>query len=283
MSITLFSATGCSRCKVVKQALADLNLAFEDHDALGEGREAFKVFYQKHRRDVRRGPDGIEFPVYYEGGNILQGIGPVLAYLTAGPVLRGFFTPGTLHGEWVDGITLSGGDPGAGEQFLEVLEYLKRQRFRLQAETNGLNAGLLEEVLKRHLADRVIMTLRGPLALYSKILGRAVDPEEIKKSIGLVAKCEDYRFVTTIAPIVRDTRLDPPTVSYITPKEVAEAAQLIQMVTGDNRHPYFLTLFDPKSTEDERLKGVEALPPNAIFTYRTHARRFQVKTEILQY
>jgi pyruvate-formate lyase-activating enzyme/glutaredoxin len=282
MPLTVFSAPGCVRCKIIKQALADRGLAFEDHNALGDGREAFKVFYQQNRANIYRSPEGVEFPVYYDGEVIIQGIGPVFAHLAAGPALKGFFKPGVLHGQWVDGIDVSSGDPGRSVEFLGVLGYLKKQRFKLQLETNGINAELLEETLRRKLVDRIIMHLKGPLEVYPKILGRAVDPKEIKKSISLVASCEDYQFVTTIMPIVRDAEEDPAGISYITPEEVAETAHLIQRVTGDNRQPYFLSLFDPKSTEDERLKGAEALPQNAVFPYRTHARRFQVKTEILQ-
>lgn len=63
--------------------------------------------------------------------------------------------------------------------------------------------------------------------------------------------------------------------------ELLEAQEMIQLVTGDNRQPYYLSHFDPKSTDDGRLKGVEALPQNAMFPYRSHARRFQVKAEII--
>ena len=281
MSITLFSATGCVRCKVIRQFMEQRGLAFQDHDALGEGREAFKVFYQENRPKIHRGPDGIEFPVYSDGDVIRQGLAPVLGHLAGGPALKGFFKPGVLHGEWVDGIDLSGGNPASGEQLLDVLQYLKKQGFKLQMETSGLNATLLKGILERSLAARVVMFVKGPLSLYGSILQRAVDPEEIRKSIALVATCSDYRFVTTVEPIVREGG-DPAKISYITPEEVAEAAHLIQSVTGDTRQPYFLRLFDPKHADDARLKAFEALAPNAIFSYRTQARRYQVKTEILK-
>jgi len=281
MSITLFSATGCVRCKVIRQFMEQRGLAFQDHDALGEGREAFKVFYQENRPNIHRGPDGIEFPVYSDGDVIRQGLAPILGHLAAGPALKGFFKPGVLHGEWVDGIDLSGGNPASREQLLDVLQYLKKQGFKLQMETNGLNATLLQGILERRLANRVVMFVKGPLKLYGSILQRAVDPEEIRKSIALVAACSDYRFVTTVEPMVREGG-DPAKISYITPEEVAEAAHLIQSVTGDTRQPYFLRLFDPKHADDERLKAFEALAPNALFGYRTQARRYQVKAEIMK-
>ena len=280
MSITIFSATGCVRCKVTRQFLKERGLAFRSHDALGEGREVFKAFYQKNRLNIYRGPDGIEFPVYSDGEVIRQGLPAVLAHLVAGPVLNGFFKPGVLHGQWVDGIHISGGDPAGSEKFIEVLHYLKKQGFKLQIDTNGLNANLLQKVLDRKLGDRIIMEVKGPLDLYAVILQQPVDPGEIEKSMALVAARDEYAFVTTIAPVVRETG-DPGRIGYITPEEVAAAALLIKTATGDNRQPYRLRPFDPKPAGDQRLKTVEALAPNALFSYRTQARRHQVKTEII--
>jgi pyruvate formate lyase activating enzyme len=51
----------------------------------------------------------------------------VIAHLVAGPSLNGFFTHGHKHGQWIEGIHLSGGDPAHGEEFLEVLIYLKNR------------------------------------------------------------------------------------------------------------------------------------------------------------
>jgi hypothetical protein len=136
-------------------------------------------------------------------------------------------------------------------------------------------------VLAHKLADRVIMEVIGPFELYDLLLEHPVDRREIEKSMALAATCADYWFVTPIAPVVRQTG-DPGTISYITPEEVAAAARLIQTATGDNRQPYRLRRFDPKLADDRRLKTVEALAPNALFSYRTQARRHQVKTEILK-
>lgn len=279
MSITIFSATGCVRCKVVRRFLEARGSDFQDHDALLEGREGFKRFYQNNRGFIHRGPEGIEFPVYFDGEVIRQGLAPVLGHLFGGAALKGFFKPAMLHGEWVDGIVISGGDPAGGEQFLEVVRYLKKEGFKLQMETNGLNADLLQVILERRLADRIVMDVKGPLSLYGLILQKPVDPEEIKRSVALVATCGDYRFVTTIAPIFREAG-DPAKITYITPEEVAETAHLIKAVTGNHRQPYFLRVFDPKLADDEQLKTAEALPQNAIYLYRTQASRHQVKTEI---
>jgi pyruvate formate lyase activating enzyme len=281
MSISLYTATGCVRCRMVRQFLKERNLTFRDHDSLGEGKEAFRSFYQANRQKIYRGADGVEFPLYCDGEVIRQGLPGVIAHLVAGPSLNGFFTHGRKHGQWIDGIHVSGGDPAYGEEFLEVLIYLKKQGFMIQIDTNGLNADLLSSVIEHKLADCVIMEVKGPLDLYGLLLPHPFDPPEIEKSIILVSKFSEHRFFTTIAPIVRQPG-DPPEISYITPAEVAETAKLIRTVTDDNRQPYGLRFFDPKIADDERLRTCEALTQSTLFQYRTQARKHQFKTEILK-
>ena len=280
MSIILYSAAGCKRCAMVRQLLNERSLSYQDHDALGKGREAFRTFYQKNRKNIFRGPDGIEFPIFHEGKNILQGLPMVAAHLFAGARLKGFFTYGRRHGQWIDGICVSGGNPDHGPDFIKVLNYLQGQGFKIQIETNGVNPGLLETVYEYNLADYVIMDVKGSLELYKSILHQPVNPAEIERSIAIVAKFNDYTFVTNIAPIVRQEG-DPAQISYITPQEVAEAANLIKTICGDAIQPYQLRYFDPKSAEDERLRTCKALTQAALLKYRTLARKHQFKTEIV--
>lgn len=123
------------------------------------------------------------------------------------------------------------------------------------------------------------MEVKGPLTLYAGILNKEIDPEEIKSTIRLVAKFPEYRFQTTVAPIVRQEG-GTQRIRYLTPEEIEETAKLIQEVTGSNKQPYLLRLFDPGQCSDDRLKVLEKMPPNALFTYRSAARKYQVLTEI---
>jgi pyruvate-formate lyase-activating enzyme len=280
MPITIYSAPGCLRCKIAKQFLIDSGRDYQDVDALGDGRENFGTFYRNHRDQIHRGPDGVEFPIFSEGEIVRQGLPMVLAHLIAGSALKGFFKHGSLHGRWVDGIHISGGNPTHGETLLEVLTLLKKQRLKLQIDTNGLNAALLEQVLDRGLADRVIMEVKGSLKLYASLLAQPIDPQEIKRSIARVSQGDDYYFYTTIAPIVRKND-DIESFNYITPAEIAGAALLIKEAAGDNRQPYRLRAFYPRTVDDPRLQGCEALAKNELFKYRTMARKHQFKTEMM--
>lgn len=92
MNTTLFSATGCIRCRMAAAFMDERGMSYEKEDALGQGKDVFKQFYREHRSAVTRGPDGIAFPILFTGDTVVQGLGPVLAFLQAGAALDSFVT-----------------------------------------------------------------------------------------------------------------------------------------------------------------------------------------------
>jgi len=310
MSNTIYTATGCSRCKIAKKFMEERGIACQDLDIKAEGKDAFGQFYRDSRSAVFRGKEGIEFPIFTDDTTIRQGVGVVLAYLHAGKKLDGFIGRSELSHGWMDGIHVSEGDPSLADDLTTVLSYIKKNGLNLQMDTDGRNASILEKLLEQQLVDRVIMEVKGPLTLYAGILNKEIDPEEIKSTIRLVAKFPEHRFQTTVAAVVRQEEgtqtiryvkkpecpalpsgdepgffhrrspVLPHGVLHLTPEEIAETAKLIQEVTGSNKQPYLLRVFDPSNASDQRLKSVEKIPPNALFTYRSAARKYQVLTEI---
>lgn len=277
MSYVLFTATGCTRCKIVKKFMTDHGIAFEEKDMKAEGKDDFKKFYSANRCFITRGQDGVEFPVLTDGEEIRQGIGASIAYLSAGKRLDGFFCVGTLHKEWVDGIHPCSGNLENADEFIQVMRYLKKSSMKLQVETSGRNSHVLKQILEEGLADKVVMNVVGPTALYSKILRKPVVESDILKSIPLVAQFPSYQFQTTVAPIIRQEG-DVPEISYLTPAEIGEIAKLIEEGTGNKKNPYLIRLFKSSESKDERLKSIE--PLSSLFPYRTAARAYQVLTEL---
>lgn len=279
MSHTLFIATECARCKIAKRFMDERGIDYNEFDIKGDGMHVFREFYGANRRSIFRGKDGVEFPVFTDGTAVRQGVGVVIAYLLAGKKLDGFIGRSELSKGWINGLHISGGDPSLVDQLITVLSFLKRNRLRLQLGTNGKNAAVLEKLLEQGFGDHVFMDVKGPVALYNKLLGEEIDPSEIEKSIALVTKFPEYEFQTTVAPVIRDGGQEPD-ISYLTHEEIGETAQLIEKATGSKKQPYLLRIFTPETCSDERLKAVEKLPYNAMFRYRTVARKHQVLTEI---
>jgi len=276
VQITIYTATGCTRCKIVKRFMEERDITYVEKDMKAEGKEEFQSFYKANRSAIFRGSDGIEFPIITDGENICQGIGASIAYLHSGNKLDGFFTVGILHKEWVDGIHVSGGNPENVEEFLAVLRYLKGNNMKLQLDTNGGNSLILRQVLKENLADMFIMNILGPKQLYCQLAGGDVDIDDIKASLAIVSNFPKFKIETVIAPVTREDG----TISYLTPEEIGETARLIEEGTGTKKNPYLLKLFNPKAAEEPKFRSLDPLPNKLIFTYRTKARSYQVFTEI---
>lgn len=279
MSVLLFTAAGCARCAIAKKFMAEKGLAYDEHDAIGAGKELFGQFYRAHRGAVFRGKEGIEFPVLAHGGEIRQGVAAVLAWLQSGGRLDGFIGRSEPAKGWIGGLHVSRGDPGEADGLAGVLGFLKRDGLKLQLDTDGRNPAVLERLLRQGLGDRVVMDLKGPRALYPALVGAPVETEDVERSMALVAGFPEFRFETTVAPVpAMDEGREG--CRYLSPEEIAETARWLKEATGSYRQPYFLRVFDPRTAADDRLRSVAALSPSALVRHRTAARNYQVLTEV---
>lgn len=276
MGKTLFTAGDCIRCKIAKRFMDEHGIEFVEIDTKAGGMDDFRIFYSAHRQMIHRAPNGIDFPILVDDGEIRQGLGIVAAYLQGGKKLDAFVRYGSLHREWVDGLRVSGGDPANAEDFLAVLRYLKANSMKLQVETTGKNSHILENILAENLADVMIMDVKGPKELYSSILGEAVDIKDVEKSIALVSRFPVYRFETMVAPITAGDGA----VRYPTADEIEQTAKWVAEVTGSKKHPYLLKWFNPEKEAGGLPKSLELLPINGLIKYRTAARKYQVLADV---
>jgi len=276
MSNTLFSATGCARCKITKNYMRENKIDFDEFDFKADGKDAFNKFYRANRNQIFRDRDGVEFPIFTDGKVIRQGVSVVIGYLLAKDELSGFIGRSLLHGQWIDGFDVSGGDQAFAEDLLTVLSYLKESGLNTAVRCNGKNSRILEKTVDEGLADKVIMYVCGPVELYPQLTGEIIDTEDIADSIKQTTRVSDYQFITTISPLIRADG----TVSYLSPEEIGITARMIEETTGSKKHPYKLSLCDLELLNDERLKALSPLEPSAMYKYRTAARRFIVMTEI---
>ena len=95
MSITLYTAPDCLRCKIVKGFLAEHQIAYETVDFKADA-QTFNTFYRANRKAIYRNPEGVEFPLFDDGTVIKQGSGEVIAYLLSGHALEGAVTRSDL-------------------------------------------------------------------------------------------------------------------------------------------------------------------------------------------
>lgn len=199
MSFSIFSAAGCLRCKIVKFYMDDHKIIYKDLDIKTFGKDAFNLFYRKHRTDIYRGNDGIEFPILFTGKKIRQGVGEILAFLKAEDKLNEFVKRSDLSHGWISGLNVSAKDASMGEDFLEILRYIKTRGLMIQLKTDGRNSSLLETITSESLVDRLIFQIRGPAELYEIITGYPLVSEDLSRSLSLVEKTPEYQIILPIS------------------------------------------------------------------------------------
>jgi len=271
MPFTLFSATGCMRCKIVKSYMVKNNIGYQEFDFKSDGKDEFNAFYRKNRPNIHRGEEGIEFPILYNGKKVIQGVGVIIAFLKAEDLLDQFVTRSVLGHGWVSGLNAGAADASSSADFMSVVEYLKTHGLKTQIETDGRNAEILSRLIEKSLVDRLIFNLRGPAELYETITGTALDKDELKISLSLLEKCSEYQIILPLQPFLRAGKQK----DLITPEEAAMAAAFVEQATNRKTHPFFIKECIPSKEE-------ETLPVPNLFKYRTACRRYMVKTEILK-
>jgi glutaredoxin len=270
MTYTLFTATGCVRCRIAASFMDERGMSYEKSDIHGPGKQSFKQFYREHRSAVTRGPDGIGFPILFTGDTVVQGLGPVLAFLQAGSALDPFVTPDESPHGWISGLDLSAQPMADGTDFLAVVRFLKKNGFKIQVDTSGRNAHVLKSVITEGLYDKVVFTLHGPASRYGDLTDLPLDESDLSASLALLPSVKDYTILLPVQPV--STPQGPG--ASITPEEAAQAAALVETATGSKKHRFFI------QPVVHREEGLASLTAPQLFKYRTLCRRFMVMADI---
>ncbi|MFU8768748.1 MAG: hypothetical protein ACNA7H_03350 [Desulfotignum sp.] len=271
MMVTLFTATGCVRCRIAASFMDDRGISHEKSDALGQGKDLFKQFYREHRRAVTRGPDGIAFPILFSGDAVIQGLGPVLAFLQAGSALDPFVKLDDSPHGWISGLDLSAQPLPDGTDFLAILRVLKKNALKIQVDACGRNPHILRSVITEGLCDKAVFTLYGPASRYQDLTGLPLDESDLSASLALLPSVKDTTIFLPVQPV---STPKGPGVS-ITPEEAARAAALVETAAGSKKHRFFIQPLAPLSGS-----GLSPLTAPELFKYRTRCRRFMVLADI---
>ena len=200
MTYSLFSATGCMRCKIVKSYMNDNNIDYQEFDFKADGKEEFNAFYRTNRSRIFRGDEGVEFPLLFDGDRVVQGVGVIIAFFKNEALLgRSVFRSNLSHG-WVSGLNITTADDGLDDRFIDVVSFLKAHGLQIQIDTDGRNSRVLGSLIEKLLIDRLVFNLNGPADLYEKITGIPIQEKELAKSLSLLDQCPEYQIVLPITP-----------------------------------------------------------------------------------
>lgn len=100
----------------------------------------------------------------------------------------------------LDGIVITGGEPSMhGEKLRSFMREVKKRKFLIKLDSNGVDPMFLKNVIDEKLVDYIAMDIKSPLAKYSQLVSRPVDVEAIKKSIEIIKDSGiEYEFRTTV-------------------------------------------------------------------------------------
>lgn len=272
MSPILFTATGCGRCKIIKEFMTANGMAYTEMDIYTHGKEAFKEFYKTHRPRIYRGVDGVEFPLLYTRDTLFQGVGIILAHLMAQDRLKGFVTRSDLSHGWISGINLSAKPLDDGKDIFALLAALKAGGLSIELAADGINASLMDTLFLEKWVDRLVFYLRGPAALYPAITGFDLSPEDLARALSFLSLAPEHRIILPIS-VISGAEGHP---RYLSPDEAALAAQSAAAATGNKKHPFFIQAPAGEGGALPELTQAD------LFKYRTACRPHMVLCDILK-
>lgn len=100
----------------------------------------------------------------------------------------------------LDGLVITGGEPTVhGENLLSFMCEVKKLGFLVKLDSNGTNPEILKKAIDEKIVDYIAMDIKSPLSKYTETVGRAVNVDNIKKSIEILKESGiPYEFRTTI-------------------------------------------------------------------------------------
>lgn len=272
MSITLYTAPDCIRCKIVKSFLAERGLDYGTVDFKADA-QTFNTFYRTNRKAIYRNPEGVEFPLFDDGEVIKQGSGEILAYLLSGRVLECCVTRSDmLHGK-IAGIYPSQCPDGQEENMLTLVDRLAKGGLQVWLQVDGRKPDLLRKLLA--IKDvHVILNVVGSSAATERIFGGAPTREALAETIELVRATPDgfIRFFAVPQPGEDGTWAWPDRA------EALAAAKMVFEACNAPTLPYVIDAVTPDMAWD--MHGLEALPEQALLVYRSASRQFLFKADV---
>jgi pyruvate formate lyase activating enzyme len=148
--------------------------------------------------------------------------------------------------DWIDGITVTGGEPTIRKNLPDLLKILRAAGPKIKLDTNGSNPAMLAHLINSKLIDAVAMDVKAPLTSseYARLAGVPVDLRLIRRSIQLVKESGlETIFRTTVIP------------GYVEKPQL----EAIREFLGDVPR-YIVQSFRNKETLDPSFSRIEEFP-----------------------
>ncbi|MEW5902356.1 MAG: anaerobic ribonucleoside-triphosphate reductase activating protein, partial [Acidobacteriota bacterium] len=102
---------------------------------------------------------------------------------------------------WLEGVSVSGGEPLVEENLEVLLRVIKDRNLLVKLDTNGSRPDRLMELIGAKLVDQIAMDVKAPLGRYRQVTRSEVSEEDIVRSIEVVRSSGlPHLFRTTVVP-----------------------------------------------------------------------------------
>lgn len=271
MSITLYTAPECIRCKIVKSFLGEKKLAYETID-FKEQKKEFNEFYRSNRPAIYRNPEGVEFPLFFDGATTKQGSGEIIAYLLSGEALEGSVTRSDMLHGWISGLYPSLCPQGEEDNYIELVRHLADGGLQVHIQTDGRRPELLERLITTGKISRLTLNLLGPASLYAESFGGPLSKDDLAKSVALVEAFPKSEIRLLVSPVRRADG----SVTWLTKNEAEKAAEFMAGATGKPSMPISIS-----AVTELMPQGLQGLEPFDLFLpYRSAVRNHLFKADV---
>jgi len=101
----------------------------------------------------------------------------------------------------LEGLSISGGEPLLQKDIVDFIKSVKKMRYLVKIDTNGMYPEKLQELIDHELVNYIAMDVKAPKDKYNKLTGVKTNVKKIEKSIELIKKSGlEYEFKTTFVP-----------------------------------------------------------------------------------
>ena len=164
----------------------------------------------------------------------------------------------------LDGVVICGGEPTIYIELFKFVDEIKKRRFLVKIDTNGLNPNALKSLAEKSLLDYIAMDVKLPLPRYNELSQNIFDPERVRESIDFIMKSGiDYEFRTTVVPGVHQK------------EDIEEIGKIIR-----GAKKYYLQNFLPEKTLEESFLKKNPFREGELEEFRKVASFFVEKCEI---
>ncbi len=164
----------------------------------------------------------------------------------------------------IDGISISGGEPTLAKNITDFIKLIKEIPLDVKIDTNGLNPGVIEILLRSELLDYVAIDIKTSPEKYEFLTNRKIDFSRIKQTVDIVRDSGvDYELRTTCIP------------HFVTLEDFASIKKEIGSVKK-----YYLQQFINEVTLDPSLAHYKPYPPSVLFSFQEYIKTFAEICEV---